>query len=74
MSNANPIVTPTNPQLKLSIDQCPNTEDERAYMNIIIYATIVGSLMYVMVYTRPDISYTLSLVRRYMVNLGKAHW
>src|SRR3954471_24625069 len=62
MSNSKPVMTPTNPQFKLSIDQCPNTNVERAYMNRIPYANIVGSLMYAMVCTRPDIAYEVSLV------------
>ncbi|XP_058782988.1 uncharacterized protein LOC131657627 [Vicia villosa] len=74
MSNSKPVVTPTNPQFKLSIDQCPSTDVERAYMNNIPYANIVGSLMYAMVCTRPDIAYAVSLVSRYMANPGKAHW
>ena len=74
MSNSKPVVTPTNPQFKLSIDQCPSTDVERTYMNSIPYANIVGSLMYAMVCTRPDIAYAVSLVSRYMANPGKAHW
>ena len=30
--------------------------------------------MYVMVLTRPDISYALSIVSRYMATSGKEHW
>ena len=43
-------------------------------MNSIPYANIVGSLMYVMVCTIPDIAYVVSLLSRYMENPGKAHW
>ena len=53
MSNLKPVVTPTNPQFKMSIDQCPNNEVERDYMNNISYANVVGSLMYAIVCTRP---------------------
>ena len=38
------------------------------------YASVVGSLMYAMVCTRPDISQAVSMVSRYMHNLGKNHW
>lgn len=31
-------------------------------------------MIYVMVLTRLDISYTLSIVSRYMTSLGKEHW
>jgi hypothetical protein len=73
MLNSKPIVTPTNPQFKLCTNHYPNTEVERAYINSISYANIVGSLIYVMVCTRPDITYAVSLVRRYMANSEKAH-
>ena len=49
MLNSKPIVAPTNPQFKLSIDQCLSTEVKRDYMNRISYANVVGSLMYTMV-------------------------
>ena len=38
------------------------------------YANAVGSLMYAMVCTRPDIAYSMSLVSRFMSNPGKVHW
>ena len=38
------------------------------------YANAVGSLMYAMVCTRPDISQVVSVVSRYMHDPGKGHW
>ncbi|GJR12409.1 retrovirus-related pol polyprotein from transposon TNT 1-94 [Tanacetum coccineum] len=38
------------------------------------YASAVGSLMYVMVCTRPDIAHAMSVVSRYMAHPGKEHW
>ena len=38
------------------------------------YASAVGSLMYAMVYTRPDIANAVGVVSRYMANPGKEHW
>ena len=37
-------------------------------------ASAVGSLMYAMVCTRPDIAQAVGLVSRYMENPGKTHW
>uniref|UniRef100_A0A3Q7IX76 Reverse transcriptase Ty1/copia-type domain-containing protein n=1 Tax=Solanum lycopersicum TaxID=4081 RepID=A0A3Q7IX76_SOLLC len=34
----------------------------------------VGSLMYAMVCTRPDIAHVVGVVSRYMANPGKEHW
>ena len=38
------------------------------------YASVVGSLMYAMVCTRPDIGYVVEVVSRFMSNPGKEHW
>lgn len=38
------------------------------------YFSAIGSLMYVMVCTRPDISQVVSVVSKYMSCLGKVHW
>jgi hypothetical protein len=43
-------------------------------MSRVHYSSLVGSLMYAMVCTRPDISHTMGVVSRYMNNLGKEHW
>ena len=39
----------------------------------VTYANAVGSLMYAMVCTRTDISQAISIVSRYMHDLGKGH-
>ena len=43
-------------------------------MSGIPYAEAVGSLMYAMVCTRPDIAYSVCMVSRFMANPGKEHW
>jgi hypothetical protein len=43
-------------------------------MACVPYASVVGSLMYVMVCTRPDISHAVGVLRRYMLTPGKEHW
>nr|GEU75162.1 zinc finger, CCHC-type [Tanacetum cinerariifolium] len=40
-------------------------------MSKVSYANVVGSLMYLMVYMRPDIAYAVSVVSRYLANSGK---
>ena len=42
-------------RITLSKDQCPMTPDEIEKMKAIFYASIVGSLMYAMLCTKPDI-------------------
>src|SRR4051812_20727828 len=48
--------------------------DERSQMSAIPYASAVGSIMYAMICTRPDVSYALSVVRRYQFDPGEIHW
>lgn len=38
------------------------------------YASTVGSLMYAMVCTRPDIAHAVGVVSRFLSNPGKEHW
>ena len=42
---------------KLSAPQCPKTEEEAKEMATVPYASVVGSLMYAMVYIHPDIDH-----------------
>jgi hypothetical protein len=44
------------------------------YMSRVPYSSTIGSLMYAMVCTRPDISHAVGFVSRYMKNPGKEHW
>ena len=53
---------------------CPKTQEEMDYMSKVPYASTVGSLMYAMVFTRPDIAHAVGVVSRYMNNPGKEHW
>jgi ATP-binding cassette subfamily B (MDR/TAP) protein 1 len=43
-------------------------------MSIVSYQFSMGSLMYAMVCTRPNIAYIVGVVRWFMTNLGVAHW
>ena len=43
-------------------------------MKQIPYASAIGSLMYDMVCTRPDIAHTVGVVSRFLSNPGKDHW
>ncbi|KAK8647797.1 hypothetical protein V6N13_121524 [Hibiscus sabdariffa] len=43
-------------------------------MSQIPYASAIGSIMYAMICTRPDLSYALSMTSRYQANPGEGHW
>ena len=59
---------------KFSKAQCPQNDDERGEMRTIHYSSVVGSLMYAQVCTRPDIAFVVGLLGRYLSNPGSQHW
>ena len=65
---------PMSHGITLSKTQCPETPDELERMRAIPYASAIGSIMYAMLCTRPDVSYALSVTSRYQSNYGEAHW
>nr|CAE03834.3 OSJNBb0013J13.11 [Oryza sativa Japonica Group] len=74
MHDAKPISTPIAAHFKLSALQCASTDEDVGYMSRVPYSSAVGSLMYAMICSRPDLSHAMSLVSRYMANPGKEHW
>ncbi|KAI3790253.1 hypothetical protein L2E82_03169 [Cichorium intybus] len=74
MHKAKPVSTPLAAHFKLSSAYCPKTDDEINNMAKVLYSSAVGSLMYAMVCSRPDLSHALSVVSIYMANPGKEHW
>lgn len=63
--------TPLGAHLNLTKEQSPKTNEDKVTMDKVPYASAVGSLMYAMVCTRPDIAYAVGVVSRFMSNLGK---
>ncbi|KAL5810596.1 hypothetical protein ACOSQ4_027164 [Xanthoceras sorbifolium] len=58
----------------LSKEQCPKTPQDIEDMRRVPYASAVGSLMYAMLCTRPDICYAVGVVSRYQSNSRLDHW
>ena len=58
----------------LSRDQYPKTPEEKERMQSVPYAFIVGSLLYVMPCTRPDICFEVGMVSRYQFNPSPKYW
>ena len=74
MQNAKLVSTPFPIQLKLSAEQSPSIEAEKADMAQVSYSSVVGSLLFAMVCTRPDIAQAVRVMSRYIANLGSDHW
>jgi hypothetical protein len=43
-------------------------------MKSVLYAPVVGSFMYAMVATRPNIAHAVGVISRFMYNPGRLHW
>ena len=76
MQDCYPTLTPMDPGTKLSNDMSPKCDDqiETDRMKGVPYQNAVGSLMYAMLGTRPDVAYAVGAVSRYSSNPGEGHW
>ncbi|CAL9003905.1 unnamed protein product [Prunus brigantina] len=67
-----------NRKLRLSqesyIEKSPTYEKEKENMAMVRYSSVVGSLMYAMICTRPDITHAVGVVSRFLSKPGKEHW
>ncbi|GJW05862.1 hypothetical protein Tco_1568285 [Tanacetum coccineum] len=61
------VVTPFDPKVQLKNNKGQSVSQ-------LHYTQVVGSLMYIMNYTRPDLTYSVSRLSRYLHNLSKDHW
>jgi hypothetical protein len=74
MSECKPVSTPLDPGCHLTREMCPKLQADIRDMSDVPYRNAVGSLMYLMVCTRPDIANAVGIVSQYMQNPGRAHW
>ena len=73
MKDSKPGDTPIAKGDKFSLKQCPNNDLERTEIQKIPYASTVGSLMYTQVCTRPDITFVVGVLGKYLSNPGMLH-
>ncbi|KAM2380536.1 hypothetical protein EV1_040838 [Malus domestica] len=74
MKAAKSVSSPLANHIKLSKESCPKTYEEKEKMAVVPYSSAVGSIMYAMVCTRPDIAHAVGVVSRFLSNPGKDHW
>ena len=74
MKDCKPVSTPINSGTKLTKEMSPKTEKEISEMNLVPYRSAVGSLIYLVTGTRPDIAVAVGETAKYSNNPGKQHW
>ena len=57
-----------------SKDMTPKTSKEKKSMANIPYRRVVGYLVYAMIYTRPEIAFSIGPISQYVEDLGVQHW
>ncbi|MCO5575630.1 hypothetical protein L7F22_029432 [Adiantum nelumboides] len=74
MDKGKALSVPLPSYVKLSKQDCPEFEEQKATMEKIPCASAMGSLMYAMIASCPDIAFAVGVVSRFMSNTGKKHW
>ncbi|XP_039051364.1 secreted RxLR effector protein 161-like [Hibiscus syriacus] len=67
MEDCKSVATPAEPDFKLSVNST------REQVNPTLFKSIIGRLRYLTI-TRPDITYAVRLVTRFMENPKQDHW
>ena len=71
-------VTPRNTPLPVGIildnNMSPTTDSEKREMRDKPYRAVLGSVMWGQLATRPDLSFSVSLLARFQANPGISHW
>nr|GEY81212.1 retrotransposon protein, putative, Ty1-copia subclass [Tanacetum cinerariifolium] len=74
MENSKRGTIPMQEKLKLSKSQGASTPPEKQRMQNIPYASAVGSIMYAVRCTRPDVAFAQNMTSRFQQNPGEEHW
>ena len=74
MAEAKELSTPLSSGEKFTLEMCPKNEAEKAAMSGAPYREAIGSLMYLMVSTRPDLAAVVGILSRFLANPGPSHW
>ena len=58
---------------RFSKGQYPHNDIKRDHMKAVSHSSVVGSLMYAQVCTRPDIAFVVDVLGRYLSNPRQSH-
>ena len=68
IEKSNLVSTPLATHFKFDASVIPSTEEDKDYMSQVPCSSVLGSLMYATVCTRPDLAHAVSVVSRFMSN------
>ncbi|GKC59987.1 retrovirus-related pol polyprotein from transposon TNT 1-94 [Tanacetum coccineum] len=73
VDNGKSVYVPLGAHFKVSLKDCPSKDWDVERTSKVSCANVGGSVMYLMVFTRPDIAYAVSIVSMYLANPCKNH-
>jgi len=74
LTDAKPYGMPMVPSVSYSKHNSPSSPADITHMCKVPYREAIGSLMYVAIATRPDISFAVSCLSQFLENIGETHW
>ncbi|GKE42853.1 retrotransposon protein, putative, ty1-copia subclass [Tanacetum coccineum] len=74
MENSKRGTIPMQDKLKLSTSDGASTPAEKRRMSNVPYASVVGSIMYAVRCTRPDVTFAHNITSRFQQNPGELYW
>jgi len=74
LADTKPYGTPMVPSTSYSKHDSPSSPADVVRMRKVPYREAIGSLMYIAIATRPDISFAVSCLSQFLENPGEAHW
>ena len=73
MDKAKPVNVSLVGHFKLSTMQCPTSEEKKKDMSRVPYSSVIGSLMYAIICTRPNIVHAVDVVSRFLSYPSEEH-
>jgi hypothetical protein len=74
LADAHPVASPMETGLKLRRPQGPPSSEALEQITAAPYRSLVGSLMYLAVGTRPDIAYSVVVLSQFLSDYDLSHW
>ena len=74
ITSAKPISMPMDPGTKFLNEQCPLTLMQLAKMCGVPYAEAIGSVLWLVMISRPDCAFAISILAQVVQNPAQAHW
>ena len=74
LTNAKPVSMPMESSAHYSIQQSPSTLNQTAQMLKVPYSEAIGSVLWPVVISHPDVAYAVGILSQFIQNPGPVHW